>query len=93
MLAMVKLALPVLFRVRAGAAVAVPTLLVMVRLVGVTAAKGALPVPVRLTAWGLPGALSVMVTEAERDPKAVGAKVTLIVQVPFAATALPQVLV
>jgi len=50
-------------------------------------------VPVKLAVCGLPGALSVMVTEAERDPKAVGVKVTVIVQLPLAATGLPQLLV
>jgi hypothetical protein len=94
MLVMLKLAFPVLFRVTVCAALAVPTFwLLKVRLVAVTPAMGALPMPVRLTVCGLLAALSVMVTEAERDPKAVGVKVTLIVQLPFAATGLPHVLV
>jgi len=43
---------------------------------------------------GLPGALSVMVTEAKREPAAVGVKVTLMVQFPLlAATELPQLFV
>jgi hypothetical protein len=67
--------------------------LAKVRLAGETPAEGAAPVPVRLTAWGLPLALSVMLTEAVRLPLAVGVKVTLIVQLPPAATELPQVLV
>jgi hypothetical protein len=53
---------------------------------------GAVPVPERLTACGLPLALSVMLTEAARLPLAKGVKVTLIVQLPPAATELPQVL-
>ncbi len=51
------------------------------------------PVPVRLTVWGLPMALSVMVTDAVRLPLAEGVKVTLIVQLPPAASELPQVVV
>ena len=49
--------------------------------------------PVRVTDWGLPAALSVILIEAVRLPEAVGVNVTLIVQVAFAATTLPQVLV
>jgi hypothetical protein len=51
------------------------------------------PVPDKLTVWGLPLALSLMLTEAVRLPLAVGVKVTLMVQLPPAATELPQVLV
>jgi hypothetical protein len=51
--------------------------------------KGAAPVPVRAAVCGLPGALSATLTEAERDPEAVGLNVTLIVQVPPAATVPP----
>jgi hypothetical protein len=40
------------------------------------------------TVWGLPGALSVMLNEAERPKIPVGVKVTLNVQVPFAAIVL-----
>ena len=49
--------------------------------------------PVRLTLWGLPVALSVKVTAAVRVPLAAGVKVTLIVQLAPAATELPQLLV
>ncbi len=35
--------------------------------------------PVRLTVWGDPGALSVIVTAPERAPATVGVKVTVIV--------------
>lgn len=59
-----------------------------------TAGAGALaPVPVRLIACGLPPASSVMETEAVRAPEAVGVNVTLNVQLPLAATVLPQVVV
>ena len=50
------------------------------------------PVPVRLTDCGLPLALSAMVIAPLRVPVAVGVKVTMIVQLPPAATELPQVL-
>jgi len=64
-----------------------------VRLVGERLTAATVPVPDRLTVWGLPLALSVMLTEAVRLPLAVGVKVTLMVQLPPAATELPQVLV
>ena len=51
------------------------------------------PVPVRLTVWGLPLALSVMVMDPVRAPVAVGVNFTLIVQTPLAAMPVPQVLV
>jgi hypothetical protein len=53
----------------------------------------AVPVPERLTVWGLPLALSAMLSVAARAPLAEGVKVTLIVQLAPAATELPQVLV
>src|SRR5438105_3019414 len=53
----------------------------------------AVPVPVRLVVWGLLLALSVTVRVAVRVPAAVGVKVTLIVQLPPAATLVPQLLV
>ncbi len=49
------------------------------------------PVPVRGTVWGLPLALSEMLTLAVRVPLAVGVKVTLIVQLTLAATLPPDV--
>jgi hypothetical protein len=89
-----KAAFPGLFSVTVWPALVVPRFWPLkVRLVGVTPANGALPVPVRLTVWGLLVPLSVMVNEAVRVPGAVGANVTLMVQVPPAATELPQVLV
>ena len=51
------------------------------------------PVPLRLMECGLPAALSVMVTAAERAPAPAGVNVTLIMQFPLlAATELPQLL-
>ena len=52
-----------------------------------------LPVPVRPTDCGLPPPLSVIMTEAVRVPVAVGVNVTLIVQLAWAPTLPPQVLV
>ena len=63
------------------------------RLVAERLTTVAVPVPDRLTACGLPLALSVMLTEAVRLPLAEGLNVTLIVQLALAATELPQVLV
>ena len=51
------------------------------------------PVPERLSDWGLPVALSVMARAAARLPAAEGVKVTLIVQEAPAATLDPQLLV
>ena len=51
------------------------------------------PVPVRLTVWGLPPALSVIVTVPLTVPFSTGVKVTEIVHLAPAATLDPQVLV
>ena len=51
-----------------------------------------MPVPVRLTFWGLPVALSVTVSEAARLPLAEGVKLTLIEQLAPACKELPQLL-
>jgi hypothetical protein len=64
-----------------------------VRLLGERLAIAVVPVPVRLTVWGLLATLSVRVTVAVRAPLAAGVKVTLIVQLVPAATELPHVLV
>ena len=47
---------------------------------------GVVPVPVRLTVWGLPLALSASVRLPVRVPVAPGVNVTLIMQPPLAAT-------
>src|SRR5579863_7799572 len=98
MLVIFNTALPVFVSVTVWAGLVVPTCWPTNVRLGVdrltTGAGGGVPVPVRETACGLPAALSVTVTEAAREPVAVGVKVTLIVQVPLlAATELPQVLV
>ena len=49
--------------------------------------------PLKATVWGLPLALSAMLTEALRVPVADGVKVTLIEQFAPAATLLPHVAV
>jgi hypothetical protein len=94
MLVMLKAAFPVLLRVTFCAALVVPTFwLLNVRLVGERLVPAAAPVPVTLTVCGLPAALSEMLTVAVRVPVTVGVNVTLIVQLPPAATELPHVLV
>jgi hypothetical protein len=62
-------------------------------LAGERLTTGAAPVPVRLTLWGLPEALSEMLRVPLRVPVALGVKVTLIVQLTPAATEPPQLLV
>jgi hypothetical protein len=63
------------------------------RLDGESVTLGAIPVPVRLTLWGLPLALSAMVSDAVRVPDAAGVNVTLIVQLLPASRPLPQLFV
>ncbi len=85
---MLSAALPVLLSVTICAALIVPTpWLAKVRLVAdkLTIGAGAVPVPVKVTVCGLPVALSVMLTAALRVPVALGTKVTLMVQLAFAA--------
>ena len=97
MLAMVKVTLPVFVRVTDCEGLATPTVwLPKVRAVAERLTVGPLPVPVRLTLCVLPVTLLVlyvMTNVAVRVPEAVGAKVTLMVQLPLAATELPHVLV
>ena len=96
---MLKVVLPVLVRVMARAALVWISWFPKAKLVGerLTAAAGAaallVPVPLRLTVWGLPEALSAMLSAAVRVPLAEGLKVTLIVQMSSAAIELPQLLV
>jgi hypothetical protein len=96
MLVTIKVEAPELLRVIVCAALVVPTAwLAKVRVAGerLAAAPVAAPVPERLTLCGLPAALSVKATAAERDPLAVGLNVTLILQFAPAATLDPQLLV
>jgi hypothetical protein len=63
------------------------------RLVGEKLMVGAIPVPVRATVCGLPVALSVTVIVPPWLPVVVGVNVTLMMQLPPAATEAPQALV
>lgn len=84
--------LPVFLSVATWAALVVPIFwLLKFRLATVKLAKGPFPVPVKLTVCGLVVALSVKVNEALRVPEPDGVNVTLILQLPFAANELPQV--
>src|SRR5271157_1994122 len=94
MLERLKAAAPPLVRV----AVSVPLLVFTAwlpneRLLGDRLAVAEVPVPLRLRDCGLPLALSVKLTEADRLALAVGSNVTLTVQLAPAATEVPQVLV
>ena len=89
-------ALPEFARVIVWAVLVVPTdWLPKARLVDerLTTAAALVPVPERVTAWGLPLTLSVMDSEAARLPLAAGLNVTLTEQLALAASELPQVLV
>ena len=95
-LVIVRGAVPGLARVTTCATLIVPTAtLPKLRLAGEKVASGAVdvPDPDRLTAWGLPVALSAIVSVPVRVPDIVGANVTLIVQCAPARTEAPQVLV
>ena len=63
------------------------------RVVGAKLAAGAIPVPERVTVWGLPVASSVTVIVPGWLPVAVGVKVTLMEQLAAAAREAGQVLV
>ena len=66
---------------------------VKVRVAGVRVAAGAVPVPVSAIVCGDPVALSAMLILAVSDPVAAGEKLTVIAQLPLAATVVPQLLV
>jgi hypothetical protein len=61
--------------------------------VGQNVTPGSTPTPASETVCGLMGALSVMLTAAVLAPVAAGLKVTAIVQLPFGARELGQLLV
>lgn len=83
---------PELVIVKVCAALVVMMLCVpKLRLVGVTVTIP--PVPVRATDCGLPVALSVMTMVPVRAPATVGVNFTVIVQLPAAATEVPQLFV
>src|SRR4051794_28252395 len=98
MLVMLSGALPERERVAKGEALLVvmvwaPKAARVERLTTGAGVTGAVPVPVRLTLWGLPAASSVTVRAPERVPMAVGVNVTLMVQLPAAANGETQLLV
>ena len=59
------------------------------RLVGESFAV--VPIPLSVTFWGLPAALSVTLSAAVRVPDAVGLNVTLMLHLAPSASELPQV--
>ena len=76
------------------AALVVPTnWLANVRFAGDSPAAAAIPLPLRVTVWGLPLALSVTDRIPLRVPVAAGVKLTLILQLAPAAKLPPQLLV
>jgi hypothetical protein len=91
MLEMVRETVPLLDTVTVCAALVVLTIWpAKVRLVVDSCAEGAVPVPVRLTVFGLPEALSVNERLPARAPEVDGVKVTEIGQTELAATVPPQ---
>jgi hypothetical protein len=79
--------LPVLVTVRVCAALVVPTAAeAKVRFDGLMLATPATPVPLIAIAWGLPWALSLIVTVPIWVPIVVGTKVTEMLQAPLAGT-------
>jgi hypothetical protein len=93
-LLIVIVALPVFLSVATTAAL----LVLIVRMpngidVGERLATGLIPVPLKVTRWGLPLALSVTERVADRADAAVGLNVTVIEQLVPAARLLPQLLV
>ena len=93
-LVMPKMVLPLFVKLTVCAGLLVPTSwLLNVRFEGETPTPGAVPVPVRLSVWGLLAALSVNATEAPRVPVAVGANETVSVHCAEAVREEPQLLV
>jgi hypothetical protein len=94
MLVMVRLAVPVLVTVIGSDVPLVPTSTPgKLRPTGERVTAGATPVPLIGTLCGLPDALSVTFTVDDRLPVLVGVKITLMVQLAFAAREEGQVLV
>ncbi len=94
MLEMVKLASPLLVKVMVCDALVVFTIwFANVREVGEKLATGAMPVPLKLTLGCAPVVLLFKISEPEREPRALGVKVTFTVQLAPAARDVPQLLV
>src|SRR5581483_872270 len=88
---MFRVAFPVLLRVTVCAALVEFTgALAKVRLVGLRTTMGELPCPTRLIKCGDPAASSPNRMVPNRDPGAVGVKVTVKVQTPAGGTEEPQ---
>lgn len=87
-------AVPVLFSVICCVAAWVPTGVPWnVRLPADKLTAGARPVPLSATCCGEPAALSAIFSVAISGPPAVGLKLSVITQLPLAATLVPHVLV
>src|SRR5208337_3254660 len=79
-LVMPKTELPLFVKVSVWAGLFVPTgWLPNARVVAERPTPGAVPVPDKLSVWGLPAALSMNPTDAVRVPAALGANATVIV--------------
>ncbi len=91
----IRVALPLFVSVTGSGRLLVPTVSfpVNVRLGGISVTTGAAPVPLSVIVRGLPLPLSVIVIAPSLVPRAVGVKVTLMVQPAPEATLLPQVFV
>ena len=83
---------PQFVRVTTVAGLVVPTVRAL-KAIDVLESDTAVPVPVNVTTWGLPGSESVMISVPARANAAFGAKVTLTRQFAPAARAVPQVVV
>jgi hypothetical protein len=93
MLERLKAAPPLLVRVAVRVALLVVTgWLPNERVAGERLAAATVPVPERLTVWGLPAELSATLISAVRLPLAAGVKVMLNVQLDPAGRELPQLL-
>lgn len=97
MVAIDKGPVPLFVRMTVCAALVLPTLWAgKVTVVGERVAPGTVgrdPVPLRLTDWGLPEALSETFRDPGREPVVDGAKATLTLQLAFAANEVGQLLV
>jgi hypothetical protein len=85
-------AVPVLVSVTGSVAVVPSGVPGKVSVVGARLTAGAVPVPLSATCCGDPAALSAMLSVAVSEPAAAGLKLTVILQLAFAATLVPQAL-
>jgi hypothetical protein len=88
---MLRLALPLLINVTALSVLVVATgRLLKLKLVVLRLTLAEVPVPLRLTVWGLLAALSEKINDAVRFPGADGANSIFTEQVPLGATVAPE---